>query len=183
MTRNFLQVWGLCTAWLSLLCAWLSSRYLDGLLLLTLPRYKQVSILSYAPGCHLNQRLLWNTEKHKTTPLHKQVYPIMKSMSAWFRDVIVTKLELLWPVRCHPAGLCKVSVLCRHASPHCWWWVGWGWEQNHLAHNSLPVKMSTDEHQLVDLQNLLPDLMSLSLITCWEVFLLSSWSLRIKSRN
>lgn len=32
----------------------------------------------------------------------------------WWR-----KLELVSPVICHPAALCKVSVLCKHASPHC----------------------------------------------------------------
>ncbi len=38
--------------------------YLDGLLLLTLPGYQQVPVLSYAPRCHLHQRLLQSTVKH-----------------------------------------------------------------------------------------------------------------------
>lgn len=59
------------------------------------------------------------------------------------------KPELLWPVRCHPAVLCRVSVLCRHASPHCWWWAGWDWEQSHLAHNSLPVRMRRDNNAIL----------------------------------
>lgn len=95
-------------------------------------------------GCYRTQTLIWNTNHIS----HNQIYHCMLQKMDMSKIESWPNPELLWPVRCHPAVLCRVSVLCRHASPHCWWWAGWDWEQSHLAHNSLPVRMRRDNNAI-----------------------------------